>query len=241
MPNAAGRVTRVAADPMDSAAAGGTRQSRPARQQLDHWARVSRAVSDHQTASRRRIEAAPAGGIGTDRLYGDLLSAQGVTTVALNDDGEIVGYRPDGAGKSTFIALTLAPLSPRSAFANADEIAGRRWPDDPATHSDAAARITADTRAKLIEAGYVVALHVAPIPRISSSHRCSSASATAAMPSPRTRFARGTAGYGSWSPMRSRSSILQRSTTTPGSTARGCRATDRGHHHRGTHVVGVGA
>jgi hypothetical protein len=28
--------------------------------------------------------------------YGDALSARGITTVALNDDGEIVEYRPDG-------------------------------------------------------------------------------------------------------------------------------------------------
>lgn len=54
---------------------------------------------------------------------------------------------PNGAGKSTFIAITLAPLLPRSVFVNADEIATRRWPDDPATHAYDAARIAADTRA----------------------------------------------------------------------------------------------
>ncbi|BBX43458.1 AAA family ATPase [Mycobacterium simiae] len=96
---------------------------------------------------------------------------------------------PNGAGKSTFIAFTLAPLLPRSVFVNADEIAKRRWPDDPAGHAYDAARIAADTRAKLIEAGvsfiaetvfshpskldlirsahdasYVIALHVLLIP-----------------------------------------------------------------------------
>ena len=60
---------------------------------------------------------------------------------------------PDGAGKSTFVALTLAPLLPGSAFVNADEIARQRWPDDPAANSYAAAGIAADTRAALIEAG----------------------------------------------------------------------------------------
>ncbi|MDP7701697.1 MULTISPECIES: AAA family ATPase [unclassified Mycobacterium] len=60
---------------------------------------------------------------------------------------------PNGAGKSTFVAITLAPLLPRSVFVNADEIAKRRWPDDPATHAYDAARIAANTRAKLIEAG----------------------------------------------------------------------------------------
>lgn len=96
---------------------------------------------------------------------------------------------PNGAGKSTFVELTLAPLLPGSAFVNADEIARRRWPDDPATYSYEAARIAAQTRAKLIElgesliaetvfshpsklelvdtardAGYTVAVHVVMIP-----------------------------------------------------------------------------
>ncbi|ORB74204.1 zeta toxin family protein [Mycobacterium scrofulaceum] len=60
---------------------------------------------------------------------------------------------PNGAGKSTFIAFTLAPLLPRSVLVNADEIAKQRWPDDPAAHAYDAARIAADTRAKLIDAG----------------------------------------------------------------------------------------
>jgi predicted ABC-type ATPase len=96
---------------------------------------------------------------------------------------------PNGAGKSTFVALTLAPLLSRSVFVNADEIAKQRWPGDPAAHAYDAARIAADTRAKLIqagvsfiaetvfshpskldlirsarEAGYVIALHVVLIP-----------------------------------------------------------------------------
>lgn len=120
MTNVADRVTRVAADLVDSAAAEGARQSRSAKQQLDHWARVGRAVSSRQTASRRRVEAALAGDLDTNHLseeegvvfnaeisaaieeslvaahYGDALSARGITTVALNDDGEIVEYRPDG-------------------------------------------------------------------------------------------------------------------------------------------------
>lgn len=120
MTNVADRVTRVAADLVDSAAAEGARQSRSAKQQLDHWTRVGRAVSSHQTASRRRVEAALGAELDTTHLsedeglvfnaeisaaieeslaaadYGRALSAQGITTVALNDDGEIVEYRPDG-------------------------------------------------------------------------------------------------------------------------------------------------
>ncbi len=59
----------------------------------------------------------------------------------------------NGAGKSTFVELTLAPLLPGSAFVNADEIARQRWPDNPASHAYEAAVVAADTRAKLIELG----------------------------------------------------------------------------------------
>ncbi len=120
MAEALDRVTRVAADLMDSAASEGARQSRSAKQQLDHWARVGRAVSSQHTASRRRVEAALAGHLGSGQLtveegvvfnaeiaaaveeslartdYGAALAGQGITTVALNDAGEIVEHRPDG-------------------------------------------------------------------------------------------------------------------------------------------------
>ena len=120
MTNVSDRVTRVAADLLDSAAAEGARQSRSAKQQLDHWARVGRVVSSHQTAARRRVQAALAGDLDTHLLsedeglvfnaeisaaieeslatahYGDLPARLGITTVALNDDGAIVEYRPDG-------------------------------------------------------------------------------------------------------------------------------------------------
>lgn len=59
----------------------------------------------------------------------------------------------NGAGKTTFVEFTLAPLLPSSSFVNADEIAKRRWPHDPAEHSYEAARIAAGTRHKLIELG----------------------------------------------------------------------------------------
>jgi hypothetical protein len=120
MTGVADRVTRVAADLFDSAAAEGARQSRSAKQQIDHWVRVGRAVSSQHTAARRRVEAALSGELELDALsveegvvfnaevsaaieeqlsrthYGDLLAARGVATVALNDDGEIVEHRPDG-------------------------------------------------------------------------------------------------------------------------------------------------
>lgn len=121
MANAADRVTRVAADLMDSAAAEGARQSRSAKQQLDHWARIGRSVSAQHSAARRKVEAALAGGVELGELtteegvvfhaeisaaieesladtdYGALLAARGITTVALDESGQIVEYPPDGS------------------------------------------------------------------------------------------------------------------------------------------------
>src|SRR2546423_9793966 len=98
------RVTRFAADLVDAAAVEGARQSRSTKQQLDHWARVGRAVSSQHSASRRRVEAALAGEVELAELtveegvvfnaeisaaieeslaqtnYGDTLAARGITT-----------------------------------------------------------------------------------------------------------------------------------------------------------------
>ena len=117
----ADRPTRFATDLLESTAAEGKRESRSAKQQLDHWARVGRSVSMHQTAARRRVEAALAGELpladltDSERLvanaeldatiqaqaesvsFGDRLAAEGVTTVALDDDGALVEFRPDGS------------------------------------------------------------------------------------------------------------------------------------------------
>jgi len=121
MSNTADRVTRIAADLMDSAAAEGARQSRSAKQQLDHWARVGRAVTSQHSVARRKVEAALEGEVPVRELtaeegvvfnaeisaaiqerlavadYGAVLAARGITTVALDDDGEIVQYQPDGS------------------------------------------------------------------------------------------------------------------------------------------------
>ena len=120
MSEVADRVTRFAADLVESAAVEGARQSRSAKQQLDHWARVGRAVSNQHTAPRRRVEAALAGELpladlsvdegvvfnaeisaatdeGLSRTdYGQVLAERGITTVALDDAGNIVEHRPDG-------------------------------------------------------------------------------------------------------------------------------------------------
>ncbi len=60
--------TRVAADLMADAVVAGARESRSAKQQLDHWARVGRAVSAQQTAARLRVEAALAGTLDLSEL-----------------------------------------------------------------------------------------------------------------------------------------------------------------------------
>jgi predicted ABC-type ATPase len=83
---------------------------------------------------------------------------------------------PNGAGKSTFIAFTLAPLLPGSVVVNADEIARRRWPEDPASHAYDAARVAADTRARLIELGRsfiaeTVFSHPSKLDLIGTAHR----------------------------------------------------------------------
>jgi ParD-like antitoxin of type II bacterial toxin-antitoxin system len=115
------RVTRFAADLLDSAAAEGARQSRSAKQQLDHWARVGREVSSQHTAARKRVEAALTGDLELRELnveegvvfnaeiaaaiqenlaesnYGEVLAKRAVTTVSLNDSGEIVEHHPDGS------------------------------------------------------------------------------------------------------------------------------------------------
>ena len=96
---------------------------------------------------------------------------------------------PDGAGKSTFVRLTLAPVLPRASVVNAYLIAQQRWPHDAEANSYEAARIAAGTRAALMArhepfiaktvfshpskldllreagaAGYYTALHVVLVP-----------------------------------------------------------------------------
>src|SRR5262245_34531784 len=58
MADKADRVTRTAADLYGSAVAEGVRQRRSVKPQLDHWARVGRAVSSRHTAARQKVEAA---------------------------------------------------------------------------------------------------------------------------------------------------------------------------------------
>src|SRR5580658_6600004 len=117
----AGRPTRIDPDLYDAAVLEGARESRSAREQIEHWARVGKTVSGQHTASRRRVEAVLSGAlpITTDltdeeavvfdaevearieeRLrttnLGAVLGARGETIVALDAHGVLTEYRPDG-------------------------------------------------------------------------------------------------------------------------------------------------
>jgi len=120
MTKARDKVARFDAALFDDAAAEGRRQSRSATQQLDHWARIGRAVSSATSASRHRVEEALAGRLPMSELdenegiafnaevtasieellatthYGDELAAEGITTVSL-EDGVLVQHLPDGS------------------------------------------------------------------------------------------------------------------------------------------------
>jgi ParD-like antitoxin of type II bacterial toxin-antitoxin system len=105
---------------VDAAAVEGKRQSRSAKQQHEHWARVGRPVSAQTSAARRRAEAAFAGELDERALtteerivcnaeldtaiseaasivhLGEVLAAGGVTTVALDEHGRLTRHHPNG-------------------------------------------------------------------------------------------------------------------------------------------------
>ena len=112
--------TRIDTDLLEAAREEGEQESRSATQQVVHWARLGRAVSTRHTNQRRRVEAAIEGTLPHSQLtaeerevvnaehsvairelaqtmsFGARLSAEGVTTVALDDDGHLVEHHPDG-------------------------------------------------------------------------------------------------------------------------------------------------
>ena len=113
----AGQPTRIASDLYAAAQQVAVRESRSAAEQVNHWARVGQSVAMHRSASRRRIDAVLAGTLPMSVLRPDerevvnaeldaaiseraqstpLGPAAGVTTVALDDEGRLVEYRPDG-------------------------------------------------------------------------------------------------------------------------------------------------
>jgi hypothetical protein len=83
MRNSQDKVTRFEAELVDAADVEGARRSRSARQQLAHWVRLGRAVSNASVAHRPRIEAAPSGQLPTRELT--------------DEEGNLTEYRPDGS------------------------------------------------------------------------------------------------------------------------------------------------
>lgn len=113
----AGQPTRIAPDVYAAAQQAAVRESRSAAEQVNHWARIGQSLALHRSASRRRIEAVLAGTLPMSALRPDerevvnaeldaaitsraqstpLGKAAGGTTVALDDEGRLVEYRPDG-------------------------------------------------------------------------------------------------------------------------------------------------
>lgn len=111
------RPTRFAADLLDDAAVEGARQSRSAKQQLDHWARLGRALESRHTTTLRAVldgdvalssldaPARVAVNAALDAAIeeraasislGSLALARGIAVVALDDDGALVRSNPDG-------------------------------------------------------------------------------------------------------------------------------------------------
>ena len=116
----AGQPTRIAPDVYAAAQQAAVRESRSAAEQVNHWARLGQSLALQQSASRRRVEAVLAGTLPMSALrpderdvvnaeldaaitartqatpLGRTATAAGVTTVALDDEGRLVEYRPDG-------------------------------------------------------------------------------------------------------------------------------------------------
>lgn len=117
---AAGQPTRIAPDMYAAAQQIAARESRSAAQQIDYWLRVGQGYAMQLSASKRRVEAVLAGTLPMSALrpderlivnaeldaavtvkaaatpLGAAMTAEGVTTVALDDEGRLVEYRPDG-------------------------------------------------------------------------------------------------------------------------------------------------
>jgi ParD-like antitoxin of type II bacterial toxin-antitoxin system len=114
------RMTRFDVELFEAAADEGRREHRSARQQLEHWTRLGRELSAHETATRRRITSAVRGDIPFSDLateerfvanveldvaireragntsFGRALLKAGATAVALDDNGVLTLFDPDG-------------------------------------------------------------------------------------------------------------------------------------------------
>ncbi|MCU1369315.1 MAG: hypothetical protein JWO77_509 [Ilumatobacteraceae bacterium] len=118
---AADTPTRVAIDLMEAAALEGSLEQRSAKGQIDYWARIGQKVTRRDTASRRRIERCLGGDLPWSALrpaerrvanaeldlaieeaadqvsLGGVAAVAGIVTVALDDQGRLCEFHPDGS------------------------------------------------------------------------------------------------------------------------------------------------
>jgi hypothetical protein len=116
-------MTRFDVELFEAAADEGRREHRSARQQLEHWTRLGRELSAYETAARRRIAAAVRGETPFSELateerlvanveldvaireraattsFGRTLLKAGMTAVALDDNGVLTEFHPEGTSR----------------------------------------------------------------------------------------------------------------------------------------------
>jgi hypothetical protein len=122
----ADRMTRFDAELFEAAVDEGRREHRSARQQLEHWTRLGRELSAHETAARRRIAAAVRGEFPLSALtteerfvanteldvaireraattsFGRALLKAGLTAVAVDENGVLAEFHPDGVSRPLY-------------------------------------------------------------------------------------------------------------------------------------------
>jgi hypothetical protein len=127
------RMTRFDVELFEAAVDEARREHRSARQQLEHWARVGREFSAHETSARRRIAAAVRGELPLSELptderlvanveldvaireraastsFGRTLLKKGMTAVALDENGVLTEFHPDGT--SNAVDASRQPVS----------------------------------------------------------------------------------------------------------------------------------
>jgi hypothetical protein len=132
------RMTRFDAELFEAAIDEGRREHRSARQQLEHWTRLGREISAHETAARRRIAAVVRGETPLSALaveerfianveldvaireraaaasFGRAVMKAGMTAVALDENGALVEFDPDGASRSLGAERAISPRSARA-------------------------------------------------------------------------------------------------------------------------------
>jgi hypothetical protein len=133
------RMTRFDVELFEAAADQGRREHRSARQQLEHWTRLGRELSAHETAARHRITAAVRGEVALSELaaeeqfvanleldvairerasttsFGGALLKAGLTAVALDDHGALTQFHPDGATRPLDTSRAPVSKSPRGS------------------------------------------------------------------------------------------------------------------------------